>query len=126
MADTAPLVIVGTGLAGYNLAKEFRKLDSQRPMLLVSADDGRFYSKPLLSTGFAKGKEADELAMQDASAMAAQLGADAVGLGVVAPPVFLHDFVLRRAGGVAGRVEHLRRLQLQLHGEQSPHAGGLQ
>ncbi len=76
MADTAPLVIVGTGLAGYNLAKEFRKLDSQRPMLLVSADDGRFYSKPLLSTGFAKGKEADELAMQDASAMAAQLGAE--------------------------------------------------
>ena len=73
MADTAPLVIVGTGLAGYNLAKEFRKLDSQRPMLLVSADDGRFYSKPLLSTGFAKGKEADELAMQDASAMAAPL-----------------------------------------------------
>lgn len=76
MADTAPLVIVGTGLAGYNLAKEFRKLDNQRPMLLVSADDGRFYSKPLLSTGFAKGKEADELAMQDAAAMAAQLGAE--------------------------------------------------
>ncbi|RGP53011.1 NAD(P)/FAD-dependent oxidoreductase [Pseudomonas abyssi] len=76
MADTAPLVIVGTGLAGYNLAKEFRKLDNQRPMLLVSADDGRFYSKPLLSTGFAKGKEADELAMQDANAMAAQLGAE--------------------------------------------------
>ncbi|HCB44686.1 MAG TPA: FAD-dependent oxidoreductase, partial [Pseudomonas sp.] len=76
MADTAPLVIVGTGLAGYNLAKEFRKLDNQRPMLLVSADDGRFYSKPLLSTGFAKGKEADELAMQDAAAMAAQIGAE--------------------------------------------------
>ena len=76
MADTAPLVIVGTGLAGYNLAKEFRKLDNQRPMLLVSADDGRFYSKPLLSTGFSKGKEADELAMQDAAAMAAQIGAE--------------------------------------------------
>ena len=72
---SAPVVIIGTGLAGYNLAKEFRKLDNQRPMLLVSADDGRFYSKPLLSTGFAKGKEADELAMQDAEAMAEQLGA---------------------------------------------------
>ncbi|UJJ33369.1 FAD-dependent oxidoreductase [Halopseudomonas maritima] len=70
------MVIVGTGLAGYNLAKEFRKLDSARPLLLVSADDGRFYSKPLLSTGFAKGKEADELAMQDAAAMAAQLDAE--------------------------------------------------
>ena len=75
MSDNAPLVIIGTGLAGYNLAKEFRKLDAERPLMLISADDGRFYSKPLLSTGFAKGKEADELAMQDAEAMAEQLGA---------------------------------------------------
>jgi rubredoxin-NAD+ reductase len=76
VADNAPLVIIGTGLAGYNLAKEFRKLDSERPLLMISADDGRFYSKPLLSTGFAKGKEADELGMQDAATMAAQLNAD--------------------------------------------------
>ncbi|QIB50271.1 FAD-dependent oxidoreductase [Pseudomonas sp. OIL-1] len=76
MSDASPLVIVGTGLAGYNLAKEFRKLDSSRPLLLITADDGRFYSKPLLSTGFAKGKEADELAMQDAATMAAQLDAE--------------------------------------------------
>lgn len=75
MSDNAPLVIIGTGLAGYNLAKEFRKLDAERPLMLIGADDGRFYSKPLLSTGFAKGKEADELAMQDAEAMAEQLGA---------------------------------------------------
>ena len=75
MSDRAPLIILGTGLAGYNLAREFRKLDSQRELLLVTADDGRFYSKPLLSTGFAKGKEADELGMQDAQTMAAQLNA---------------------------------------------------
>lgn len=73
MSDVSPLVIIGSGLAGYNLAKEFRKLDTHRSLLLITADDGRFYSKPLLSTGFAKGKEADELAMQDAAAMAAQL-----------------------------------------------------
>lgn len=78
MSDASALVIVGTGLAGYNLAKEFRKLDSSRPLLLLSADDGRFYSKPLLSTGFAKNKDADELAMQDASAMAAQLDAEII------------------------------------------------
>ncbi|GGC94950.1 NAD(P)/FAD-dependent oxidoreductase [Halopseudomonas salina] len=75
MSDTGPLIIVGTGLAGYNLAKEVRKLDNQRELILLTADDGRFYSKPLLSTGFAKGKQADELAMQDATAMAAQLNA---------------------------------------------------
>tara|TARA_R110002126_G_scaffold15939_8_gene64588 strand:- start:2 stop:1168 length:1167 start_codon:yes stop_codon:yes gene_type:complete len=76
VSDNAPLVIVGTGLAGYNLAKEVRKLDSERELLLITADDGRFYSKPLLSTGFAKAKEADELAMQDAATMAKQLNAE--------------------------------------------------
>lgn len=75
MSDSGPLIIVGTGLAGYNLAKEVRKLDSARELVLITADDGRFYSKPLLSTGFAKGKQADELAMQDAEAMAGQLNA---------------------------------------------------
>jgi rubredoxin-NAD+ reductase len=70
-----PVVIVGTGLAGYNLAREFRRLDSQTPLLLISADDGRSYSKPMLSTGFAKGQDADALVMVEAGAMAVQLDA---------------------------------------------------
>ena len=37
---SAPVVIIGTGLAGYNLAREFRKLDPQTPLLLITADDG--------------------------------------------------------------------------------------
>lgn len=69
------LVILGTGLAGYNLAREFRKLDAERPLLLITSDDGRSYSKPMLSTGFAKQKTADELAMASADEMAAQLKA---------------------------------------------------
>ncbi|MDH4584058.1 FAD-dependent oxidoreductase [Pseudomonas sp. BN415] len=73
---SAPVVIVGTGLAGYNLAKEFRKLDSETPLLLISADDGRSYSKPMLSTGFGKNKDADGLAMAEAGAMAEQLKAE--------------------------------------------------
>lgn len=72
----APLVIVGTGLAGYTLAKEFRKLDSETPLLLISADDGRAYSKPMLSTGFGKAKDADGLSMAEAGAMADQLRAE--------------------------------------------------
>ena len=71
----APVVIVGTGLAGYNLAREFRKLDSETPLLLISADDGRSYSKPMLSTGFGKNKEADGLSMATPQAMAEQLKA---------------------------------------------------
>ena len=71
----APVVIVGTGLAGYNLAREFRKLDSETPLLLITADDGHSYSKPMLSTGFGKHKEADGLSMATPQAMAEQLKA---------------------------------------------------
>ena len=73
---TSPVVIIGTGLAGYNLAREFRKLDGDTPLLLITADDGRSYSKPMLSTGFAKQKDADGLCMAEPGAMAEQLKAE--------------------------------------------------
>jgi rubredoxin-NAD+ reductase len=73
---SAPVVIIGTGLAGYNLAREFRKLDPPTPLLLITADDGRSYSKPLLSTGFAANKNAENLGMATAGAMAEQLNAE--------------------------------------------------
>jgi len=75
MSENAPLVIIGTGLAGYNLAREWRKLDAESPLLLITADDGRSYSKPMLSTGFSKDKDADGLAMAEPGAMAEQLKA---------------------------------------------------
>jgi rubredoxin-NAD+ reductase len=71
-----PLVIIGAGLAGYNLAKEFRKLNAERPLVIITRDDGRNYSKPLLSTGFTKNKTADELAMNSLEQMREQLKAD--------------------------------------------------
>ncbi|MCH8507029.1 MAG: FAD-dependent oxidoreductase [Ectothiorhodospiraceae bacterium] len=71
-----PIVIVGSGLAGYSLAREFRKLDAGAPLMLITADDGASYSKPMLSTGFTKGKTAAELAQADAGAMAEQLAMD--------------------------------------------------
>jgi rubredoxin-NAD+ reductase len=69
----APVIVIGTGLAGYNLVKEFRKHDAETPVLMITADDGRNYSKPMLSTGFTKGKSASDLAMGDAGKMAEQL-----------------------------------------------------
>jgi rubredoxin-NAD+ reductase len=69
----APIIVIGTGLAGYNLVKELRKQDAETPVLMITADDGRNYSKPMLSTGFTKGKSASELAMADAGKMAEQL-----------------------------------------------------
>lgn len=70
-----PVVIIGTGLAGYGVAKEFRKHDSETPLILITSDDGRAYSKPMLSTGYTKDTSADDLAQLDAGSMARQLKA---------------------------------------------------
>ena len=71
----APVVIIGTGLAGYGLAKEFRKHDSETPLILITNDDGRSYSKPMLSTGYTKDTGADDLAQLDAGGMGKTLKA---------------------------------------------------
>lgn len=71
----APVIILGTGMAGYGVAKEFRKHDSDTPLILITSDDGRAYSKPMLSTGYTRNTEAADLATDDAGAMALQLRA---------------------------------------------------
>ncbi len=71
-----PIVIIGSGLAGYTLARELRKLDQTVPLVIITADDGRYYSKPLLSNALAQGKTADQLAGAFAPAMAEQLNAE--------------------------------------------------
>lgn len=67
-----PIVVIGSGLAGFNVVKEFRKLDKETPLVVLTADDGRSYSKPMLSTGFTKEKTADELAMASPEQVAEQ------------------------------------------------------
>lgn len=71
----APVIILGTGLAGYGLAKEFRKHDKETPLILISSDDARAYSKPMLSTGYTKNTEASTLTQADGGTMARQLNA---------------------------------------------------
>ncbi len=73
-----PVVILGTGLAGYTLAREFRKLDPTRELVLITHDDGAFYSKPMLSNALAKNKTAAELLQQTAAQMAETLQAEIV------------------------------------------------
>ena len=70
-----PIVIVGSGLAGYTLLKEIRKRDPETPVTLVTADDGAFYSKPNLSNALTAGKTAATLAGASAEKMAADLNA---------------------------------------------------
>ena len=70
------IVIIGTGLAGYTLARELRKRDKEAPLCLVTQDDGAFYSKPMLSNALGKQKTPDDLATADAAKMRAELAAE--------------------------------------------------
>ncbi|MBU1396847.1 MAG: FAD-dependent oxidoreductase, partial [Gammaproteobacteria bacterium] len=70
-----PIVIVGSGLAGYTLLKEIRKRDTATPVTLITADDGAFYSKPNLSNALATGRAAAALASASAGKMAADQNA---------------------------------------------------
>lgn len=70
-----PIVIIGTGLAGYQLAREFRKINQETPLMLITADDGRYYPKPEMSTAFTRGKSPDALTTSTADKMTTQLNA---------------------------------------------------
>lgn len=73
-----PVVIVGSGLAGVTVAREFRKLDSGTPLVIVTRDAGSVYSKPMLSNALAGGRSAGALATADAAALAAQIKGEVV------------------------------------------------
>ena len=67
------IVIIGSGLAGFTLIREIRKLDKTTPITLITREPGYFYSKPMLSTAFASKKEAVQLISTPSDAMATQL-----------------------------------------------------
>ena len=67
------IVIIGSGLAGYTLIREIRKLDKEAPITLVTREPGYFYSKPMLSTALASKKEPENLISTSSESMATQL-----------------------------------------------------
>ncbi len=68
-----PIIIIGAGLAGYTVTREFRKLDKTTPIVMITGDSGGYYSKPMLSNAFAQNKGAQQLVTQSAIQMAEQL-----------------------------------------------------
>ena len=70
-----PIVIIGSGLAGYGLAREIRKRDGDTPITLITADGGQVYAKPNLSTALAQGRQPEQLASETADQAAARLQA---------------------------------------------------
>lgn len=72
------IVIIGSGMAGYGLARELRKLNQSATLTIISADAGDAYSKPMLSNAVAKGKAPAELISATADTMAQQLDAEII------------------------------------------------
>jgi rubredoxin---NAD+ reductase len=79
MGSIAPpsIVVVGSGLAGFGVLRELRKLSPGAKLTMVTLEDGHFYSKPALSTALANGKTAETLVTSNAQKMIAQLKLDA-------------------------------------------------
>jgi len=72
-SSSAAIVIIGSGLAGYTVIREIRKLNKEIPITLVTKEPGYFYSKPMLSTALASKKDAAQLVSTTADGMVAQL-----------------------------------------------------
>jgi len=68
-----PIIIIGSGISAYSVAREFRKIDTKTPVHIITMDSADNYSKPMLSNALALSKTASALVMSDASSMAEKL-----------------------------------------------------
>lgn len=71
-----PIVIIGSGMAGYTLAREFRKLDKETPVTIISQNDATNYAKPTLSNALTAGKTPEQIGIGDAAKMQDTLSAN--------------------------------------------------
>lgn len=130
----APVVIVGSGLAGWTVARELRKLDAAVPIVLVTASPGHFYAKPTLSNALALARTPAQIVTTPAEQMATASGVTLLaettvtGIDAVAHTVSLSDgqtlayrdlvlangaqpIVLPMAGNAAQRVYRVNHLE---------------
>ncbi|WP_296282134.1 FAD-dependent oxidoreductase [uncultured Acinetobacter sp.] len=68
-----PIIIIGSGMAGYTLAREFRKLDAEQELVMICADDAVNYAKPTLSNALVGKKAPEQIGLSDAEKMSTQL-----------------------------------------------------
>lgn len=99
-----PIVIIGSGLAGVSFAREYRKLERNAPLVMVTADDGGFYSKPALSGALAARKPPQKLLLKSAAAMRGELNATLLtGVSIVGI-----DIAARVVSGPSGDLGYSR------------------
>ena len=68
-----PIVIIGSGMAGYAVAREFRKLNPEQELIMICADEAINYAKPTLSNALVGNKAPEQIPLGDAAKMSAQL-----------------------------------------------------
>lgn len=74
IARPQPVVIIGSGHAGYGLAQALRKADPQLEIRVLTQESGHIYSKPALSIALAQGRTAATLATESPLAIEQRLG----------------------------------------------------
>ena len=75
MGAQHPIVIIGSGYAGLQLARQYRRHSPSGPLVIVSADDGAEYAKPQLSHVISKRQAANDLVSKQATELAKELKA---------------------------------------------------
>jgi rubredoxin---NAD+ reductase len=112
----SPLVILGSGLAGYGLLREFRKRDANTPVTLITADAGQVYSKPNLSNALSQGRTPAQLVSESVAQAAAKFNATIL----THTRISAIDSAHKRVETDSGAVEY-GRLVLALGADPIPH-----
>lgn len=95
-----PIVIVGSGMAGYTLAREFRKAAPDAPLVIITADDAVNYAKPTLSNALVGNKLPEQIGLGDAAKMSDTLKATILAhTQVTAIDATAHTLTLNTANG---------------------------
>jgi len=107
-SQVQPLVIIGSGLAGYSLARKVRGRNASMPITVISADGGEVYTKPMLSNAFARGHKPDDLVQMEAAAISRELSIEVKThtwvTGIDRPSHRLNI----ESGGSAGSIEYAK------------------
>lgn len=68
-----PVVVIGSGMAGYTFIRQLREYQKDRPICLITADGGEVYSKPLLSNALAQKHTPTSLVQKNGEEKATEL-----------------------------------------------------
>lgn len=71
-------VIIGSGMAGYSVAREIRRLDVEHVITFVTDEGGGYYYKPAISNALRMRKTAATLVLKEVSRLSTELSAEFV------------------------------------------------